>query len=478
MAENGRSPRTPALVKSLATVGAGFLGWVTIAALFTPRQRFHLHTALDPRSEELLKFLEATAPSQAYRGNNVQVMADGAMFYRSMVEAIRSAERTIDLEAFVMNPGVVADSFIDALVERARAGIRVNIVLDAFGAKKMFGQPLRRLKDGGCRVNFYQRATWYSLGRINNRTHRELLIIDGKTAFTGGPGIADYWAKEDSGEPPWRDTAFRIEGPVVAGLQGVFAENWLESSSEIIAGDAYYPPLEPCGSIAALVFKSSPADRSTVSRMLFHSLIACARESIRISTPVLHTRPRDARGAHRCRQARGAGGCARARRKARRPALLRVASRHWFGELLTGGVRVHQYQASMIHQKLLIVDDWWVVMGTTNMDNRSFEHNDEVNVAFPDEGLAWQIWHCTLAHLSQSIAASRSTSCCDRSLTETRRVTGCVGAGRTAIGISSHLAPGAILRQLRQRFSRLISHIIAADDRGGSTVLRRHAQGR
>ena len=116
-----------------------FSGWVTIAALFTPRQRFHLHTALDPRSEELLKFLEATAPSQVYRGNDVQVMADGAMFYRSMVEAIRSAERTIDLEAFVMNPGVVADSFIDALVERARAGIRVNIVLDAFGAKKMFG---------------------------------------------------------------------------------------------------------------------------------------------------------------------------------------------------------------------------------------------------------------------------------------------------------------------------------------------------
>jgi cardiolipin synthase A/B len=402
MAENGRSPRTPALVKGLATVGAGFLGWATLAALFTPRQRFHFHATLDPKSHELLKFLEATGPSQVYRGNDVQVMADGAEFYRSMVDAIGSAARTINLEAFVMNPGVVADSFIDALVDRAQAGVRVNIVLDAFGAKKMFGRPLRRLKDGGCHVHFYQRATWYSLGRINNRTHRELLIIDGKTAFTGGPGIADYWAKEDGGEPPWRDTAFRIEGPVVAGLQGVFAENWLESSSEIIAGAHYYPPLEACGSIAALVFKSSPADRSTVSRMLFHSLIACARESIRISTPYFIP-DRGMREALTDAARRGVqvdvlvpGG-----KHADQP-LLRVASRHWFGELLEGGVRVHEYQASMIHQKLLIVDDWWVVMGTTNMDNRSFEHNDEVNVAFPDEGLARQMSALYTRDLSQS----------------------------------------------------------------------------
>ena len=278
----------------------------------------------------------------------------------------------------------------------------VNIVLDAFGAKKMFGRPLRRLKDGGCRVNFYQRATWYSLGRINNRTHRELLIIDGKRRSRVARGIADYWAKEDRGEPPWRDTAFRVEGPVVAGLQGVFAENWLESSSEIIAGASYYPPLEPCGSIAALVFKSSPADRSTVSRMLFHSLIACARESIRISTRYFIP-DRGMREALTGAARRGVqvdvlvpGG-----KHADQP-LLRVASRHWFGELLAGGVRVHEYQASMIHQKLLIVDDWWVVMGTTNMDNRSFEHNDEVNVAFPDEGLATQISALYTRDLSQS----------------------------------------------------------------------------
>ncbi|MEN3336376.1 MAG: cardiolipin synthase [Acidobacteriota bacterium] len=403
MAENGRSPSsTSPLVKTLATVGAGFLSWAAIAACFTPRQRYNLKERLDPKSDELLKFLEATAPSQVYRGNSVTVITDGREFYRAMVAAIRSAERTINLEAFVMNPGHIADEFIDALLARAQAGVRVSIVLDAFGAKKMFGKPLRRLKSGGCRVNFYQRAQWYSLARLNNRTHRELLIVDGRKAFTGGPGIADYWAKTDGGEPPWRDTAFQIEGPVVAGLQGVFAENWLESSSEILAGADYYPALDEAGSVAALVFKSSPADRSTVSRMLFHSLIACARESIQISTPYFIP-DRGMRDALTQAARRGVqvdvlvpGGT-----HADQP-LLRVASRHWFGELLKGGVHVHEYQASMIHQKLLLVDRWWVVMGTTNMDNRSFEHNDEVNVAFPDEGLARHMSELYARDLSQS----------------------------------------------------------------------------
>jgi cardiolipin synthase A/B len=402
MAENGAAHRTPPLVKGLATVGAVFLGWGALAACFTPRQRYHIRTTLDPKSEELLKFLEAAAPSQVYRNNRVEVITDGCAFYRSMVDAIRSAERTINLEAFVMNPGVIADSFIDALLDRAAAGVRVNIVLDAFGAKKMFGRPLRRLKAGGCHVTFYQRAHWYSLARINNRTHRELLIIDGRIAFTGGPGIADYWANEDGGEPPWRDTAFRMEGPVVAGLQGVFAENWLEASSEILVGAEYYPSAGEPGEIAALVFKSSPADRSTVSRILFHSLIACARESIRISTPYFIP-DRGMREAliHAARRGVQVDVLVPGGHHADQP-LLRVASRHWFGELLQGGVRIHEYQASMIHQKLLLVDDWWVVMGTTNMDNRSFEHNDEVNVAFPHEGLARQMAQVYNRDLSQS----------------------------------------------------------------------------
>jgi cardiolipin synthase len=407
MAENGSAPgRTPPVVTSLAAVGAGFLAWCAVTACFTPRQRYHMQAGIDPTSDEFLQFLESTGPSQVYRGSAVQVLTDGTVFYGSMLEAIRGAERTINLEAFVMNPGVVTDAFTDALGERARAGVRVSIVLDAIGAKKMFGRPLARLKEAGCRLYFYQQAHWHRLARINNRTHRELLIIDGRTAFTGGPGIADYWLNTEGGEPPWRDTALRLEGPVVAALQGVFAENWLESSSEILAGDAYYPPLEQKGSTAALVFKSSPADRATVARVLFHSLIASARESIRISTPYF-VPDRGMREALIRAAGRGVqvdvlvpGGD-----HADQP-LLRVASRHWFGELLEGGVRLHEYRASMLHQKLLLVDRWWVVMGTTNVDNRSFEHNDEVNVAFPDKALAGHMSALYDRDLTQSVTVT------------------------------------------------------------------------
>jgi cardiolipin synthase len=361
-----------------------------------------MHASMDPTSDEFLHFLESIGPSQVHRGNCVDVLTDGSEFYAAMIDAIGLARRTINLEAFVMNPGAVTDRFIDALAERARAGVRVNIVVDAIGAYRMYGRPLRRLKAAGCRVKFYQRAHWYRLARINNRTHRELLVIDGRTAFTGGPGIADYWLRTEGGEPPWRDTALRIQGPAVAGLQGVFAENWLESSSEIVSGADYFPRQEEMGTVAALVFKSSPADRSTVSRVLFHSLIACARESIRISTPYF-VPDRGMRESLMQAARRGVqvevlvpGG-----ERADQP-LLRVASRHWFGELLSAGVRIHEYRPSMLHQKLLLVDRGWVVMGTTNVDNRSFEHNDEVNIAFPDAGLAAQMSALYDRDLSQS----------------------------------------------------------------------------
>jgi cardiolipin synthase len=356
--------------------------------MFTPRLRYHMPTTLDPESDEFLGFLENSSPSQVYRDNDVQVLKDGDTFCPAMLDAIRQARRTINLECFVFKPGQIADAFVEALTERAGAGVTVTVVLDAIGGFSMTGTPLRRLREAGCRVTFYQTARWYTLTRINNRTHRELLIVDGCVAFTGGPGIADYWRYPIDGEPPWRDTSLRLAGPIVAALQGVFAENWLEASGELLAGDHYYPALRPEGAVRGLVFKSSPADRTTVSRVLFHSLIACARQTIRISTPYFIP-DRGMREAliHAARRGVRVEVLVPGGTNADQP-LLRIASRKWFGELLRGGVRIFEYERAMIHQKLLLVDSYWAVMGTTNMDNRSFEHNDEVNVAFPDRNVA------------------------------------------------------------------------------------------
>ena len=280
--------------------------------------------------------------------------------------------------------GRIADQFIDALSDRARKGVNVTIVVDAIGSFNLWGRPVRRLRKAGCRIESYQRLRWYSLARINNRTHRELLIIDGRIAFVGGAGHRGLVGVPGKGtRPPWRDTMARIEGPVVAALQGVAAENWLECCGEILTGPEYFPDLEPAGETTAFVVKSSPSDRATASRVAFQLLMEGADSDVHISTPYfLPDR------AFR----RALVDIARARRRGRvivpgprtDQRWVRLASRRMWGQLLEAGVRIFEYRGTMTHAKMLIVDEIWAVLGTTNIDNRSFEHNDEVNVAVRD----------------------------------------------------------------------------------------------
>jgi cardiolipin synthase len=270
---------------------------------------------------------------------------------------------------------------IDALAERARAGVEVRCVFDAIGSARMGGATLARLTDAGCRINFYQPIRWYRLHRLNNRTHRELLVIDGRVAFTGGAGVADWWLKPHRRAPTWRDTMARIEGPIVAALQGVFSENWLECCGEILTSPRHWPHLEDAGPAEAMLVKSSPSDRATVSRVVFQMLIEGAVSSIDISTPYFlpdrALRRALVRAAQRGVQVRVVVPGKHSDQK-----LVRLASRRMYRELLAGGVRLYEYRSSMTHVKALMVDGVWAVIGTTNVDNRSFEHNDEVNVAF------------------------------------------------------------------------------------------------
>jgi len=167
----------------------------------------------------------------------------------AMLEAIRGAQHSINMELYIFQPGKVATQFITALSERARHGVNVTIVVDALGSFSLWGRPVRRLRKAGCRIESYQRLRWYSLARLNNRTHRELLIVDGRIGFAGGPGIADWWMYKGKYRKPWRDTMARIEGPVVAAMQGVAAENWLECCGEILTGPDYFPDLQPAGNL-------------------------------------------------------------------------------------------------------------------------------------------------------------------------------------------------------------------------------------
>jgi cardiolipin synthase A/B len=371
----------------LSVAGALFVVWVVAVFLFTPGINYHLSRRSSVHDDNFLYTIQSTCQTALHHGNQVEIFTNGEQFYPAMIEAIRSATTSINMELYIFQPGTIADRFITALSERARSGVNVTIVVDALGSFSLWGRPVRRLRDAGCRIESYQRLRWYSLARINNRTHRELLIVDGRIAFAGGPGIADWWAFNGKYARPWRDTMARIEGPIVAALQGVAAENWLECCGEILIGPEYFPDLHPEGAVTAFVVKSSPSDRATASRVTFQLLMEGADREVRINTPYFLP-DRALRQALVAMARRGVVVTIIVPGPNTDQRWVRLASRRMWGQLLEAGVRIFEYRDTMMHAKVLIVDGTWSVLGTTNMDNRSFEHNDEVNLAMLDRGVA------------------------------------------------------------------------------------------
>ena len=371
----------------LTIAGAAFLVWLVLVFLFTPGITYHLSRRTSIHAHDFLYTIQSTCQAALHHDNRVEILTNGAEFYPAMLAAIRGATRSINMECYIMKPGRVANRFVDALSERARKGVNVTIVVDAIGSLSLWGRPVRRLRKAGCRIESYQRFRWHRLARINNRTHRELLVIDGRLAFAGGAGIADWWMYPQGRRPPWRDTTARIEGPVVGAIQGVAAENWLECCGEILTGPEYFPDPKPAGGTTAFVVKSSPSDRATASRVAFQLLMEAADEEVRICTPYFLP-DRALRRALMEIARRGVKVSVILPGRHTDQRWVRLASRRMWGSMLEAGVRIYEYAETMIHAKVLIVDREWAVLGTTNIDNRSFEHNDEVNVALRDPAVA------------------------------------------------------------------------------------------
>jgi cardiolipin synthase len=364
----------------LTYIGGAFLVWLILVLLFAPHIPYKLDAPIDLSSDHFIRMIEAACQGAYKGGNKIEVMTNGPAFYPAMLDAIRGARETVNMEVYMFKRGEVADRFVEALAERARAGVRVTLVMDAVGSLGHYRNIAGRLRPYGCRVEPYQRLMWYRLARLNNRTHRELLVIDGEVAFVGGAGIADWWMKPLGGKPIWRDMMARIEGPVVTAIQGIAAENYLECCGAILSGEDVYKALPESGTSGAFVVKSSPADRATASRVLFQTLIEGAQRSVRISTPYFLPDKAFRRAIKRV-LARGVSITAIVPGPVTDQRFLRLASRRSYGTLVKAGMRILEYQPGMTHVKTMIVDDLWSVIGTTNFDNRSFEHNDEMNVA-------------------------------------------------------------------------------------------------
>jgi cardiolipin synthase len=359
--------------------------WLGIIALATPTVDYRLDRRFELDSREFEDAVSKALATRVVGGNRVTRLDNGAVFYPAMLAAIAGARRSIALECYIFHPGRIGDAFTAALVARAAAGVRVRIILDAFGSRSLRRHHVRRLKQAGCEIGWHPRARWRRAHRLTNSTHRELLVVDGRTAFTGGAGISDWWASTARGQPPWRDTMVRVEGPVVASCQAVFAENWLECRGDILAGEDWFPPLEPCGTMDAAVVKNSLSFAG--SRALFQALVECASREIRLATPYFVPDPSFISALIERAQHGVAITIVVPGKRMDHP-WVRLSSRRLFRPLLDAGIRVFEYQPAMIHQKMMIVDRLWTVVGTTNLDMLSFEYLDEINLAIRDNGFA------------------------------------------------------------------------------------------
>lgn len=332
-------------------------------------------------------------------GNRVEPLVNGTEIFPAMLAAIRSARETITLETYIFWSGSIGQEFTEALRERARRGVRIKVLLDWLGSQ-VNDDLWEEMETSGIEIRRYNEPAWYTLEQMNNRTHRRLLVVDGRIGFIGGAGIADKWTGDAQDPEHWRDTHFRVEGPVVTQLQSAFIDNWIAATGEVLHSIDYLPRVEAVGGSPAHVFKSSPGGGSKSMQLMYLMSIAAATKSIDLSAAYFvpdEVAVRELVAALK----RGV----RVRIVMPGPhmdmAVVRRASRAKWGSLLEAGAELYEYQPTMYHVKAMVVDGLWVSVGSTNFDSRSFSINDEANLNVYDAALARRqtgIFENDLAH--------------------------------------------------------------------------------
>jgi cardiolipin synthase len=321
-------------------------------------------------------------------GNRVEILLNGQEIFPTKLAAIRSARRTINYAQYVFESGKPAEEIAAALAERCRAGVQVNVLLDAVGALAMPAELRTEMTEAGCRVETFRPLRPFTIDRFNYRNHRRILVVDGVVGVTGGSGISGKWSGNGKQAGHWRDTDVRIEGPVVEQLQGAFAENWLEATGVAIGGPAYFPRrrLDYKGDVDAQVVRSSPAGGSSAMYTVFLLALASAQRSIHITNPYFV--PDDKMMSTLLDAAQRGVKVKLLIPGAIDHNLVRQASRSAFGRLLKGGVLIYEYRPALLHAKTMVIDGIWATVGSTNLDHRSFALNEELNVVVYDSDVA------------------------------------------------------------------------------------------
>ena len=320
-------------------------------------------------------------------GNAVTELLNGDQIFPPMLAAIQGAKKSITFETYIYWSGDIGKQFADALSERARAGVRVHVLLDWVGSAKMDESYLTEMQQAGVQIEKFHKPHWYNLARLNNRTHRKLLVVDGQVGFTGGVGIAPAWTGNAQDPDHWRDSHYLVRGPVVAQMQATFLDNWLKVTGKVLHGELYFPPIAPAGAQKAQMFSSSPSSGSESMQLMYHLAITAAERSIDLS--VAYFVPDELTQKHLMDAlARGVRVRFITPGEHTDTDTVKAASRATWGPLLQAGALIYEYQPTMYHCKVMIVDQLLVSVGSTNFDNRSFRLNDEANLNVYDAAFA------------------------------------------------------------------------------------------
>jgi cardiolipin synthase A/B len=377
-----------------ALIGALFAAFAILLALnfVEPEKRIEKKVAhrYGVADEQFQRELGTLLGPPIIDGSAIINLENGAEIFPSMLHAVRQARQTITLETYIYWSGEVGEEFADALAERARAGVKVHMLVDWVGSQRMNDSMLGRMRAAGVEIERYHPLRWYHLARMNNRTHRKLLVVDGRVGYTGGVGIADQWQGRAEDADHWRDSHYRVEGPAVGQMQAAFMDNWIKTTGEVLRGEAYFPELAPVGKTRAQMFTSSPSGGGDSMQLMY--LLALAAAEHRIDLSAAYFVP-DALTRRALRDALRRGVRVRVLVPGKRidAAVVRRASRAAWGELLEAGAEIHEYQPTMFHCKMLVVDQRLVSVGSTNFDNRSFRLNDEANLNIYDAAFAQSV---------------------------------------------------------------------------------------
>ena len=370
--------------------------WITVVllvavavlglAIWSIKRHKDPHLVLESREkiDDLIPSISGMSLGMPVRGNAVEIFQDGA-FFDALIADIDAAKRSVHFETFLWKEGRLGARMAEAFARKAREGMKVRLVLDATGCRKM-GEPARALmRAAGCELAFYHPRTLKNIGIIAERDHRKLAILDGRIAWVGGHCIVDEWVDEV------RDLSARLRGPIVHAVQSAFSENWVEVTGKLFVGEDYFPPLEPAGEVIAHMASVKPESSAPAVKILHHTVICCARERLWIQNPYFIPEP-DAVGAMAQAVKRGVDVrvMVPSADVSDMPAVQHAAHRN-FQQLLDGGVRIFEYQKTLLHQKVMTVDGVWCAIGSSNFDDRSFETNDEITLGFLDRGLARQL---------------------------------------------------------------------------------------